>query len=198
MEPNADSQQHYCSAGGTRPELLSLHNSGHKTPCLIDGLHSGTRGLTVWCGGPRAPHHLHLHRLLDAVSLLRERSQSGALEVLHQSQVPRSHADRRILGCHPGLHAAVGAELLCWSPAGAHSIQKSQKQKSEDWRNHTATVRVSGSAGAVHLHRNDHQLLRPSLHRLAFLLVLHSGLDFRHSGSRCRSAEGLCVSEKCF
>lgn len=58
---------------------------------LIDGVHSARRGLTVWCGGPRAPHHLHINGQLDC---LWGRIHLGPLEGLQTWGVrhhPRRH-----------------------------------------------------------------------------------------------------------
>ncbi|TRY60353.1 hypothetical protein DNTS_025768, partial [Danionella cerebrum] len=72
---------------------LTRTPGGLATVRLIDGVQSGGRGLTVWCGCLGAPRHLHGDGLLDAVPLLRECSQSGTVEVLHQPQVPCAHSE---------------------------------------------------------------------------------------------------------
>lgn len=42
-------------------------------------------------GRPRASHSFYSYGLLDAVSILWQLGQSGALEILHQPQMPRPH-----------------------------------------------------------------------------------------------------------
>ncbi|KAK2906593.1 hypothetical protein Q8A67_005578 [Cirrhinus molitorella] len=187
-------------SAGTERNLRGRQDSnrqrGGRPDPLIDGVHSSRRGLTVWSGGPRAPHHLHGYRLLDAVSLLRERSQSGPLEVLHQSQVPQPHSECGILGRHAGLHAAVGPGLLRWSCFGRHCVQTAPEPTGADRRNRPAAVRFSSALGFGHLHRHDRQLLRQTLHRLEILLVLYLGLDRHHIGFGSRRPAAVCVSEE--
>lgn len=52
-----------------------------------------------------------------------------------------SYLSRSILGCHAGLHAAVGAELLRWSAFGHHCVQTAPEPTGADRRNRPAAVR---------------------------------------------------------
>ncbi|CAF87610.1 unnamed protein product, partial [Tetraodon nigroviridis] len=173
-----------CSGGPVFPRLL--HHA----------LHFGRRGHPLRRGCPGASHRLHGNGLLDAVPVLGQLRQPGALEVLHQPQMPRSHHHCGLLGRHAGLHAAGGAELLRGRGARPERLhQRHQEQEGPHGGRGPAPVRVSRSAGTGHLHRSDRHFFRKTLPGLALFLVLHYWLGGHHFGFCSRCFPAVCLPE---
>lgn len=84
--------------------MCLLHYPSTEAECLgrprspelpRDAVFFSRRRHALWRGRPRASHRFHGNGLLDAVPILGQLRQSGALEVLHQPQMPCPHDNCR-------------------------------------------------------------------------------------------------------